>query len=228
MKFSKKEFTRAKDLSFKKFGKWSTTDEVERVWNGHTYEIQWLVSCECNRVSKFVTGSTLTGGQSKSCELCRTDKIKEINSTIDGDSKKESLYHGLFVSHVNMKNRCYYKKDKSYKYYGEKGVYVCDEWHDYLMFKKWSLENGWKKDLVISRDGDIGIYEPSNCKWKTRSKNSYEAHYGIPSKKRKLNTKQVMKIRERYDTMKNMASDFGLKTGSINDILARRTYKEIR
>ena len=69
-----------------------------------------------------------------------------------------------------MKKRCENKNCKSYKWYGAKGVSVCDEWHDYSAFKKWALDNGYdekaeKGECTIDRINPYGDYEPSNCKW---------------------------------------------------------------
>jgi len=227
MIFKKKDFPRAKDLSFKVFNKWSTSDVVKRVHNGTAYQMWWLSKCECGRTEQFVLGADLMRGTSKQCKKCRADLIKSVNSTIDGDSQKSSLYHGLYISHYNMKNRCNKPKDKSYKYYGAKGVVVCAEWANYMSFKKWSLANGWKRGLVISRNGDVGNYEPTNCIWKTVAQNGSEAHLGKPKKSRKLSRGDILKIRTRYDTYKNMAKDFDIKAGTIGDILGGRAYADI-
>ena len=174
MKFTKENFRRAKDLSFMTFGSWKTSDVVKKVYNGHTNEIHWLVECNCGRTSKYVIASNLIRGESKACKECRTDKIKIKNTLADGDTSIDSEHKGIHTSWVCMKKRCYYKKDKSYIHYGEKGVQVCNEWHDYKSFKKWALGNGWEKGLNICRNGDIGNYEPDNCKWLTRTQNAIE------------------------------------------------------
>jgi len=70
----------------------------------------------------------------------------------------------------NMKARCYNKKHPEYEKYGARGITVCEEWmKKSLPFIKWSLTNGYSKELEIDRENNDGNYEPSNCRWATRS-----------------------------------------------------------
>ncbi|TET87233.1 MAG: hypothetical protein E3J96_05900 [Sulfurovum sp.] len=68
-----------------------------------------------------------------------------------------------------MKQRCFNKNHKSYKYYGAKNIKVCDEWiNDYTSFENWALQNGYKNTLTIDRIANDGDYELSNCQWITQ------------------------------------------------------------
>lgn len=86
-------------------------------------------------------------------------------------------YHGMskttiYRRYQSMKERCNNKNNPMYKYYGDRGIKVCDEWQNsFLKFYEWSVESGFKKELQIDRINNDGNYEPSNCRWVTPSEN---------------------------------------------------------
>ena len=78
----------------------------------------------------------------------------------------------LYRRWIDMKARCYNKSCCNYKYYGARGIKICDEWlgkDGFNNFLKWSIDNGFKKELSIDRINNNGDYKPNNCRWTTKS-----------------------------------------------------------
>lgn len=72
-----------------------------------------------------------------------------------------------------MMNRCYNSNRQDYKYYGGRGITVCQEWIDNpILFEKWSYNNGYNDNLTIDRIDENMGYCPENCRWITQEENA--------------------------------------------------------
>ena len=68
----------------------------------------------------------------------------------------------------SMKCRCLTKSHPSYKWYGARGITICNEWADsYTAFKQWAMCNGYADSLELDRIDVNGDYTPLNCRWIT-------------------------------------------------------------
>jgi len=128
---------------------------------------------ECDTCGKHIKSAVNTRRISKhgKCRSC----LNSMTST-----KYEKFIKPLYDMYRNIKQRCYNKSNNQYMDYGDRGVYMCDEWlNDYITFQKWALENGYKKGLVIDKDikssqlgYSIPFYSPETCTFVTSSQNN--------------------------------------------------------
>lgn len=91
--------------------------------------------------------------------------------------KKERL-HGVWLG---MRNRCFNAKGQDYKYYGGRGISVCEEWNSYQSFREWAYSSGYDEnapygECTLDRINPDGNYEPSNCRWITIQEQQRNKH----------------------------------------------------
>lgn len=70
-----------------------------------------------------------------------------------------------------MRIRCFCVTNPTYRFYGARGITICDEWSDFAVFREWALSHGYTDDMSIDRiDGDDN-YCPENCRWISKNEN---------------------------------------------------------
>jgi hypothetical protein len=66
-----------------------------------------------------------------------------------------------------MRQRTTNPHSHNYKYYGAKGIKVCEDWNNPLKFKEWALNHGYKEGLLLDRIDNDKDYCPENCRFVT-------------------------------------------------------------
>ena len=127
--------------------------------------------CSCGAIGR-VRCDNVRNGETKSCGCHKVKTVK------DRTTKHGLSNHPLRDTYKNMMDRCTNPNNDSYRYYGLIGVSVCNGWSDkkdgMRNFIDWAIENNWEKGLQICRIGDIGNYEPNNCRIQTSRENNIE------------------------------------------------------
>ena len=73
----------------------------------------------------------------------------------------------LYMRWITMRNKCTNPKHHAFKWYGAKGIKVCERWNDFAKFLEDVGEPPGPEYSLDRYPNFLGDYEPGNVRWAT-------------------------------------------------------------
>ena len=154
----------ALDLTGNRFGHLTV---IARAGTDKFRKAAWMCACECGN-TKVIVGQSLVSGASQSCG-CK----KHGRPIGHGHATRLRGRSNTYSSWRAMRYRCLDPQNNAYRYYGGRGISVCERWDSFDNFLSDMGER--PAGHVLSRIDHAKGYSPENVVWGDAAENTREA-----------------------------------------------------
>ena len=136
--------------------------KADGFWASH---VMVVCECDCGNIVADSVQAVLRRKQPRCQQLCKL-----------GNQNPETRLRRIWSG---MLSRCFSKSSNAFRFYGSRGITVCDEWLWFPAFLQWAIGSGYKCGLSIDRKDKLLGYHPGNCRFILRSDNSSRNRRGV-------------------------------------------------
>ncbi len=157
---------RCEDLTGRTFERLTV---LERAENRRDGSAQWKCQCKCGNIRTLRRHHLIGKDAYVSCG-CYSAEATGKRALSHGHTRRvngRSSTSPEYRSWNAMIQRCLNPNAPEYKYYGGRGISICEKWKTFASFYADMGDRPPGKSL--DRKDPNGNYEPSNCRWATRS-----------------------------------------------------------
>lgn len=153
--------TKVADLTGMKFGKLTAISRAENTPQGRA---QWMCQCECGG-KKVAQATYLNKGATRSCGCMGIEQRKAAAQSQCHAHSRAKMYRER-KTWENMIARCYDPTRHDFKWYGGRGIAVCERWRN--SFDDFVADMGLRPDgMTLDRRLASADYSADNCRWVT-------------------------------------------------------------
>lgn len=151
---------KSSDLTGLRFGHYTVISYAGKNAKG----THWLCRCDCGN-EKTVRADILKSSRFPSCNQGQCRKGGAVR-------KHPQRYNEpTMLTWRSMMSRCYNPNSSRYESHGNRGITVCDRWHDFNNFLS-DMGERPSRNYSLDRINNDGNYTPENCRWATPKQQS--------------------------------------------------------
>lgn len=196
------------------FGRWTVIARHGSVGLGKRAYHTWICRCSC-ATYRVMRGTALMQG-TKSCGCLARENAQQM--VTHGHAGRDA--GPTYITWAAMIQRCTNESSPGFKNYGGRGITVCERWRN--RFSAFLADMGERPPgLTIDRIDNERGYEPSNCRWATKTQQSRNRR-GVASP---LVAVLIRQLFTRGARPTHLARGFGVSRTTVREIADEKIWR---